>query len=84
MLFVYHSNLSSNFKLLFDKQKKKFFVFYRKDFADKVVSPKMILHQYSRDNEFSKPIYKTEEKKPERIYKAVVEFNGVFYTSPFW
>ncbi len=51
---------------------------------DKVVSPKMILHQYSRDNEFSKPIYKTEEKKPERIYKAVVEFNGVFYTSPFW
>jgi hypothetical protein len=48
------------------------------------VSPKSILHAYSYDRVLVKPVYKTEEKKPERIYKSVLEFNGYFYTSPFW
>jgi hypothetical protein len=36
------------------------------------------------DNKLPKPIYRTEEKLPERAFKSVLEFNGVFYTTPHW
>jgi hypothetical protein len=56
----------------------------RKDYRDGTVSPKSILHTYSMDNKLSRPVYRTEEKRPERVFKSVLEFNGAFYTNTQW
>ncbi len=59
-------------------------ILFRKDFKDGSVTPKSILHTYTLDNNLKKPIYITEEKKPERVYKCAVEVNDVIYTTPNW
>jgi hypothetical protein len=56
----------------------------RKDYRDGTVSPKSILHTHTMNNKLPRPIYHTEEKKPERVFKSVLELNGVFYTTTHW
>jgi hypothetical protein len=48
------------------------------------MTPKSILHTFTIENDLPRPIYRTEEKNPERVYKSVVEVNKVFYTTPQW
>jgi hypothetical protein len=48
------------------------------------MSPKSILHTMTMEMDLPKPVYRTETKIPERVYKSVVEVNNAFYTTPYW
>ena len=47
-------------------------------------TPKSILHGYTIKNNLPRPIYKTVEKKPERVYKSNLEMDNVIYNTPYW
>lgn len=59
-------------------------LYSRKDFPKGNISPKSILHTFTLENDLPRPIYKTEEKKPERVFNSVVQVNNVLYTTPYW
>ena len=67
---------------------KILFFLNRKDYRSGTVTPKSILHTYTMAKNIPRPVYKTEEKKPERVYKSVVEISdgtaSKFYTAPYW
>ncbi len=57
---------------------------YVKSKFNQINTPKNILHAYAKKMNWPSPIYKTEEKRPERVYKSMVEVNNVFYATPYW
>lgn len=58
--------------------------FGRKDFRRGHLTPKSILHTFTLENDLPKPVYRTEEKLPERVFRSVVEVNNMCYTTPDW
>ncbi|RNA20300.1 tRNA-dihydrouridine(20) synthase [NAD(P)+]-like [Brachionus plicatilis] len=56
----------------------------KKDFREGTHTPKSILNAYVIHHGLPKPIYRTEEKLPEKVFKSVLEFNNGFYTTPYW
>ena len=73
---------------MLEKAKITIFFLNRKDYRSGTVTPKSILHTYTMAKNIPRPVYKTEEKKPERVYKSVVEISdgtaSKFYTAPYW
>lgn len=57
---------------------------YMKSKFDKRDTPKSILHSHTHKMDFARPVYRTEEKLPQRIFKSAVEVNNVIYTTPYW
>ncbi len=57
---------------------------YVKSKFNSIDTPKSILHGYTMKMNWPKPVYKTEEKRPERVYKSMVEVNNVLYATPYW
>lgn len=47
-------------------------------------TPKSILHTWTIHNNIAKPVYKTETKLPERVYKSTLELDNIFYETPYW
>ena len=47
-------------------------------------TPKSLLHTYTMKMNWSRPVYKTEEKGPQRVFKSSVEVNNVVYATPYW
>ncbi|CAF2033922.1 unnamed protein product [Rotaria magnacalcarata] len=48
------------------------------------LTPKSILTAYFIQTRKDKPIYHTEELKPQRIFRTVLEFDGQRYTTSTW
>jgi hypothetical protein len=84
-------NISSNIKGSMHEKAKimiQNIFLNRKDYRSGTVTPKSILHTHTMAKNIPRPVYKTEEKKPERVYKSVVEISdgttSKFYTAPYW
>ncbi|CAF4133960.1 unnamed protein product [Rotaria sp. Silwood2] len=57
--------------------------FIRSDYTS-TMTPKSILNGYSIQANIDKPVYHTEELKPQRIFRSVLDFNGQHYTTTTW
>lgn len=60
------------------------FKIFRKDYREGHITPKSILHTWTMESDLPRPVYSTEEKKPERVYKSIVEVNNIQYTTCYW
>ncbi|CAF5139109.1 unnamed protein product, partial [Rotaria sp. Silwood1] len=57
--------------------------FIRSDYTS-TMTPKSILNAYCIHANIDKPIYHTEELKPQRIFRSILDFNGKRYTTTTW
>ena len=47
-------------------------------------TPKSLLHTWTIHNELEKPVYTTETKLPERVYKSTLKLDNILYETPYW
>ncbi|CAF0720675.1 unnamed protein product [Adineta ricciae] len=57
--------------------------FVRSEYTS-TMTPKSILNAYCIQAHVDKPVYHTEELKPQRIFRTVIDFNGQRYSTTSW
>jgi len=76
--FVNNDNNQTDNQNLIEKSVK----FIRSDYPS--LTPKSILSTYALQKDIDKPIYRTEELRPQRIFRTILEFNGHRYATSSW
>jgi len=57
--------------------------FIRSEYTSSL-TPKSILNAYCIQAHIDKPVYHTEELRPQRVFRTVIDFNGQRYSTTTW
>lgn len=57
--------------------------FIRSEYTS-TMTPKSILIEYAIQADIDKPVYHTEELRPQRVFRTIIDFNGKQYSTTSW
>jgi len=85
---IWREKLRNRFMNISDQQSENNIIeksvkFIRSDYTS-TLTPKSILNAYCIQAHIDKPVYHTEELKPQRVFRTVLDFNGQRYSTTSW